>query len=318
MAFLTRPPHVPHPLASNQTLVRVFVGNTLCSIVLSITVVLLLSAPGWCTLPSGYEATLEERIEVLLSHYQWKPAIALMEIAAKETPGDLGTAERLVTWYRLTGDTVKLNQFIASYDQRYPNSVESYYINGLGVLGPLVAQESLSEETCRVLSKGLGQWQSAQVTSPLLYYLQGRDFAYQQAWDQAELAYLKALYHNPLHQKSLVALSQLYVEQKEPKRALTYLTQAFDQTPLDVDTLFVMGAYYLAIENPKRALQFLQLSERLDPQPRPKRHYLIQTAEFELGQGPNPATLPTQGQTSPSAEDETTQPSVSPTESSEP
>lgn len=95
----------------------------------------------------------------------------------------------------------------------------------------------------------------------------------------------RALVHAPSDKRVLVSLAKLYLEQDEPRRALTTLHQLQDVTPPGTEsqqTLFLEGRAYLALSRPADAAESLAAAGRRGA-PTAEIYYLLATAESELG-----------------------------------
>jgi tetratricopeptide (TPR) repeat protein len=103
---------------------------------------------------------------------------------------------------------------------------------------------------------------------------------------QEAVAHLqRALAHAPSDGQVLLSLAKLYLQQDEPRRALTTLHRLQDVTPAGLETaeaLLLEGRAYLALRRPADAAQRLASAGRRGT-PSAEIYYLLATAESQLG-----------------------------------
>ncbi|MCA9797916.1 MAG: hypothetical protein KC474_00070 [Cyanobacteria bacterium HKST-UBA04] len=273
--------------------------------------------PAWAEPISGEIPSRQDRIVRFLENKQWKQAVALMEVNVEENPADVEEAERLMDYYVLmnhrTGqqwllDT--LEQAGAENPKALPCGLTSY-LKGLTLIPPAAEQPAtLADEPDDANVPPSGEQANQQKNAEALqalaqqvtlcgnqhigwaYYLQGQACQAANLPAQARLYYLKGLYHNPYHTRTLLALSHLLIQHQRYTQATGYLKQAYDLWPYNPDTLYIMGAYYYAHEHYQAALEFFEHSAALDPLPRPQREAWIKRTHFQLGDGPDPDPQP--------------------------
>ena len=103
---------------------------------------------------------------------------------------------------------------------------------------------------------------------------------------QAAVADLqRALVYVPSDERVLLSLAKLYLEDGEPRRALTTLHQLADVAPPGTESqqmLLLEGRAYLALRRPADAAESLAAAGRRGT-PSAEIHYLLATAESQLG-----------------------------------
>jgi tetratricopeptide (TPR) repeat protein len=91
-----------------------------------------------------------------------------------------------------------------------------------------------------------------------IYFLLGLAYKNATYYEQAELAYLKALQLNPKSEKACFNLASLYLFLNKPHKAIEYFQKCLEIKPNDVETLYFLSLGYFRIKDYKTGTKYFE------------------------------------------------------------